>query len=230
MTQPTPSPSRADPRNELAEFRALQRIAADCSEMFGRFDRDGLLNTLGQTIVNLGRALDARSLSSPRAPTGIDVATLEELAAQYEEVAQHDEAGTHGRPVLARRQANALHGAVALASPRADAGMRHVWVTNEMIEQLRGTPSLPVTVRIEEREAGELAFVATRHECPAQPRADAAHEDIDRAASLLRFELGECGSGCRGECTCGRRDAHKALDTLLDAARATAQPQEETEP
>jgi hypothetical protein len=40
-----------------------------------------------------------------------------------------------------------------------------VRVSTEMVDQLIANPSDPVTLRIEEREDGELHLTATKHEC-----------------------------------------------------------------
>jgi hypothetical protein len=50
--------------------------------------------------------------------------------------------------------------------PDAD-GMYFVRVHESLVQQLRESPSEPVTVQIEERGGRELMLVFTRHDCPA---------------------------------------------------------------
>lgn len=73
--------------------------------------------------------------------------------------------------------------------------VRHVLVADELVDQLKAAPSEPVTLQIEEREGGELWFLATRHECPeADPKPAAASQQSgngnEKGAEVTAPEVG----------------------------------------
>jgi hypothetical protein len=60
-----------------------------------------------------------------------------------------------------------LRRAASRSTPEPPEHVRFVRIAAEMVEQLRAESSRPITLQIEEREHGELSFVATRHDCPS---------------------------------------------------------------
>lgn len=71
-----------------------------------------------------------------------------------------------------------LEGAVEQLTP--DPRERFVRCSVEIVEQMKSAASQPVTLQVTERSNGELYFVATRHDCPAESDLAVLRADKER--------------------------------------------------